>query len=159
MVKILLWCIYCTKLEPIFKTKWGNEFRHATASAPRQPARAVPPLLLCRTALAYTLPCFFCFAVILIFFFRYGHGVARDGFLLEGETGGIHSVVISFFVVLIMDSVLPNYFLGIWIWQNLGWILPPAERGLGNECGRAGFRKKLAAGFQFGKTMKSAKIR
>ena len=31
--------------------------------------------------------------------------MARDGFLLEGETGGIHSVVISFFVVLRMDSV------------------------------------------------------
>ena len=30
--------------------------------------------------------------------------MARDGFLLEGETGGIHSVVISFFVVLKMDE-------------------------------------------------------
>ena len=46
------WCVYCTKLEPISKTKWANEFRHATASAPRQPARAVLPLLLCRSALA-----------------------------------------------------------------------------------------------------------
>ena len=34
------------------------------------------------------------------FLFWYGHGVARDGFLLEGETGGIHSVIISLFVVL-----------------------------------------------------------
>ena len=34
------------------------------------------------------------------------------GFLLEGETGGIHSVVISFFVVLTTDSVLRKLFSG-----------------------------------------------
>ena len=48
----------------------------------------------------------------MIFFFRYGPGVARDGFLLEGETGGSHSVVILLFVVLKMDSVLRKLFSG-----------------------------------------------
>ena len=44
-----------------------------------------------------------------------------------------------------------KYFLGKRIWQNLDWIFPPAERGLGNECGRvcisflAGWRKILKA--------------
>jgi hypothetical protein len=31
---------------------------------------------------------------------------------------------------------LLKLFSGERIWQNLGWIFPPAERGLGNECGR-----------------------
>jgi hypothetical protein len=36
-----------------------------------------------------------------------------------------------------MDSVLPKlFFWGLRIWQNRDCILPPAERGLGNECGR-----------------------
>ena len=77
-----------------------SPFRHDPASAPRQPARAVLPLLLCRTALAPPPSHSFLFGAILIFFFRYGGGGARDGFLLEGEPGGIHSVIISFFVVL-----------------------------------------------------------
>ena len=82
-------------------------------------------------------PCFFCFRAILIFFFRYGRVQARNGFLLEGETGGIHSVVILIFVVLKMDSVLRNYiFLGILIFAKPRLNFPPAERGLGNECGR-----------------------
>ena len=34
------------------------------------------------------------------------------------------------------DSVLPKLFSGDWIWQNRDLHFPPAERGLGNECGR-----------------------
>ena len=47
-----------SKIRKLCKSEFSEQspFRHATASAPRQPARAVPPLLLCRTALAYTLP-------------------------------------------------------------------------------------------------------
>ena len=65
------------------------------------------------------------------------------GFLLEGETGGIHSVVISFFVVLKMDSVLRNYFLGkgfaktetnlFWRKFGLGFR---AEEGFGEKSAR-----------------------
>ena len=66
---------------------------------------------------------------------------ARDGFLLEGETGGIHSVVISFFVVLTMDSVLPNYFLGVLDLAKPRLILflhfVRAEEGSGEESARA----------------------
>ena len=41
---VLYWCVYCTKLEPIFKIKFGelSPFRHDPASAPRQPARGCP---------------------------------------------------------------------------------------------------------------------
>jgi len=67
-------------------------------------------------------------------------GMVRRGtvFSFKGETGGIHSVIISFFVVLKMDSVLRNYFLGKGFAKprlTLGCSFPPAERGLGNECG------------------------
>ena len=59
----------------------------------------------------------------------------------KGETGGIHSVVILMFVVLTMDSVLRNYFLGIWIFAKPRLILflhfVRAEEGSGEESARA----------------------
>ena len=66
------------------------------------------------------------------------------GFSLKGETGGIHSVVISFFVVLKMDSVLRNYFLGKGFaktetnlfWRKFG-LGSRAEEGFGEESARA----------------------
>ena len=58
------------------------------------------------------------------------------GFSFQGETGGIHSGVISFFVVLKMDSVLPKLFSGGKDLAKPRLHFPPAERGLGNECGR-----------------------
>ena len=71
------------------------------------------------------------------------------GFSLKGETGGIHSVVISFYVVLKMDSVLRNYFLGILIFAKPRLILflhfVRAEEGSGEESARAFVWKKLAA--------------
>ena len=47
-------------------------------------------------------------------FLFFGMGMVRrgTGFSLKGETGGIHSVVIFFFVVLKMDSVLRKLFSG-----------------------------------------------
>ena len=45
-------------------------------------------------------------------------------------------MVISFFVVLKMDSVLPKLFSGEKDLAKPRLNFPPAERGLGNECGR-----------------------
>src|SRR3990167_9069017 len=65
---------------------------------------------------------------------------ARSGFSLRGETDGILSANS-------VDSVLPKLFSGDFdlakprlIFLKFGEIrvwIPPAERGLGNECGRA----------------------
>ena len=78
--------------------------------------------------------------------------MARDGFLLEGETGGIHSVVILIFVVLTMDSVFAKLFSGDFDFRktetNLFWrkfgLGFRAEEGSGEESARASyFFKKL----------------
>ena len=38
---VLFWCLYCTKLAPIFKTKWGNDFaRSACVVAWNCPVRS-----------------------------------------------------------------------------------------------------------------------
>ena len=62
------------------------------------------------------------------------------GFSLRGETGGIHSVVISFFVVLKMDSVLRKLFSGNLDFRktetNLFLDFVRAEEGSGEESAR-----------------------
>jgi len=146
-----LWCVYCTKLEPISKIKFGelSPFHHDPASAPQHARGRAVPLLLCRTALASPPSHSFLFGAISFFDFRYGGGEAREGFLLEGKTGGIHSVVISFFVVLKMDLVLPNYFLGVWIWQNRDCIFRLQKGVWGmNAGGLLGFFLAAAIVFQ-----------
>ena len=68
--------------------------------------------------------------------------MARDGFLLEGETGGIHSVVILLFVVLTMDSVLRKLFSGDFDFRKTetNSVLAFCPRGGGVWGGiRAGF--------------------
>ena len=68
--------------------------------------------------------------------------MARDGFLLEGETGGIHSAVIYFFVVLKMDSVLRKLFSGDLDFRKTetNFVLAFCPRGGGVWGGiRAGF--------------------
>ena len=90
----------------------------------------------------------------MILFFRYGHGVARDGFLLEGETGGIHSVVILLFVVLKMDEAKQNYFAGgkdlLCLGSILVWRVFPAQEGAGGM--RGGFLvEKIGSGSEIKK--------
>ena len=73
-------CVYCTKLAPIFKIMFGelSPFRHATASAPQHARGRAVPLLLCRTALAYTLPMLFLFCRDSDFLF-FGMGMVWRG--------------------------------------------------------------------------------
>ena len=57
--------------------------------------------------------------------------MARDGFLLEGETGGIQSVVILIFVVLKMDSVLQKLFSGDLDFRKTETEFPARRKGSG----------------------------
>ena len=65
------------------------------------------------------------------------------GFSLKGETGGIHSVVISFFVVLKMDEPERIFFVGGLFRSGsakvLIWWVSPAQEGVGGMRGGFGF--------------------
>ena len=134
---VLLGCVYCTKLAPIFKIMFGelSPFHHATASAPQHARGRAVPLLLCRPALAYTLPMLLLFSRDFDFLFRYGRVQARDGFLLEGRNWRNSNT----------DSVLPKLFSGEKDLAKPRLNFPPAERGLGNEYGRVSLSDFSAA--------------
>ena len=91
---VLFWCVYCTKSEPIFKTKWGNEcgtprvrgnvkvnrtlryeFRHGSASVPPSTKNGARLHFRCSVSdLASPPRILFWFGAIPVFFFRYGGG-------------------------------------------------------------------------------------
>ena len=60
-----------SKIRKLWKFNFGelSPFRHDPASAPEHAGRRVPPLLLCRTALAYTLPMLLLFLRDSVFLF------------------------------------------------------------------------------------------
>ena len=66
------------------------------------------------------------------------------GFSLRGETGRIHSVVISFFVVLNMDEPERIFFVGGMFRSGsakvLIWRVSPVQDGVGGMRGGLGFR-------------------
>src|SRR3989344_1156635 len=72
----------------------------------------------------------FCFCFARFPFSFFGMVVASEvGFLLREK-------LTEFLVPIRWTRFCQTIFLGIWIWQNRDCIFPPAERGLGNECGR-----------------------
>src|SRR3989344_775869 len=87
----------------------------------------VPPLLLFRSALASPPRILFLFCGRFLFFYFVWWWRARSGFS-KGETDGILSANS-------VDSVLPNYFLGIWIWQNRDCVSRPQKGVWGMNAG------------------------
>ena len=126
------WCVYCTKLETIFKIMFGelSPFRHDPASAPRQPRGLSFRFCCVAPPSPHHAHAFFVFARFWFSFF--GMVVARRGRVSpKGETGGIQ----------MRTRFCQNYFLGKRIWQNLGWFFRPQKGVWGMNAG--GFTSKF----------------
>jgi len=104
------------------------EFRHGTSSAPRHCFRSVSPLPLFRSALASPPRILFCVPPIQFSFFRYGGGG-------RGRVSPKEKLT-EFLVPILRTRFCQNYFSGDLDLAKPRLHFPPAERGLGNECGR-----------------------
>ena len=118
------WCVYCTKLEPISKITdyWIPSRRSVHSTEHRKVFGSVPaPSLRPRLATTHSI----LFGAIPFFFFF--------GMVVAGEVGVLPREKMTEFKCGLGFAKL---FSGDLDLAKPRRIFPPAERGLGNECGR-----------------------
>jgi len=130
--RVLFWCLYFTKLAPIFKIADASHARSAwrlwiKSYVPWKPRRPPPLSLRRQPRRNFPLQFFFCARPLKKIQKRKGKFLLGSALQVFGQCGGAS----------MRTRFCQTIFLGKRIWQNLGWF--PARRKGSGEWMRAGF--------------------